>query len=126
MFSCVLTVVWPRLKTLRNSLLLTICVLFMVPILFLLTFQGCGQGIPLLCAVSHLFWSFYCSSSCLCHFCRTCSARITCGIWSLEMLLKQHAPETEGILFLGKSYYNPEYSSCFSLKERSTYIFLLH
>lgn len=98
----------------------------MVLIQFLLTFQGYGQGTPLPCAVSHPLWSFTYSSSCFCHFCKVCGARVACGVWSLRMFLKQYSPATVGILLWLKSSGNPEYSNCFSLKGGSTHSALVH
>ena len=51
---------------------------------------------------------------------------MTCGIWSMRMLLKLYAPEIVGILLWVKSSDNPEYSSCFNLKGWSTYSALVH
>lgn len=119
MFSNVLSVVWPRSTEDISNSLLTISALFMVLIQFLLTFQGYGQGTPLLCAVSHPLWSFSYFSSCFCHFCKVFCARMACefGLWGFSW---------NNILLWVKCSDNPEYSNCLSLKEGSPHSALVH
>lgn len=90
MFSNVLTVVWPRstedIKELSSINCLCVNGSHTISADILGMWSRCTTAV---CCITFILIILLLSSSCLCHFCRACSARMTCGIWSLRMFLKE-------------------------------------